>query len=380
MEKRLYTTVAILGVILLFLSLQILSVHTQTTASENPIDISEEVPESLDMLLFISPQYSKDIEILDAVNNYIESVQKDIGWNSEIIPVTTEENDYLKIDLIIEHYYNSYDLKACIMVGEDINTPLAGDSDYQEKPSTIPWSTIGGPQVYDSSDQGVVCKPYTTKLCISLLFPTQTLDFQTKKSQLISAFKKFSERRHDFELEKVLVAESSDINVNSKDIYQNIDANTDLIYLENPTDSEIFSFTKSPYSIFLIHGHSNPSGTLINRENVWFSANNVDELNTPIFGADGCYVNGWWSQCQDNDKLDSSINGTYYATKIFSSENIRVMALGLLSQNGYSYPVSFIENSLPDILEGKTVAESIINKNCLGDTVIIGDPTFHFTQ
>jgi hypothetical protein len=55
------------------------------------------------------------------------------------------------------------------------------------------------------------------------------------------------------------------------------------------------------------------------------------------------------------------------------------MALGLLSQNGYSFPVSFIENSIPCILNGKTIAESIINEKCHGDTIIIGDPTFHFT-
>ena len=43
-----------------------------------------------------------------------------------------------------------------------------------------------------------------------------------------------------------------------------------------------------------------------------------------------------------------------------------------------TYPVSFIENSLPEILNGKTVAESVIGETSLGDTIIIGDPTFHY--
>jgi len=54
------------------------------------------------------------------------------------------------------------------------------------------------------------------------------------------------------------------------------------------------------------------------------------------------------------------------------------MALGMLSQNGLSEPVGFIENAVPEILTGKTVAESIVGNMHLGDTIIIGDPTFHF--
>jgi hypothetical protein len=56
------------------------------------------------------------------------------------------------------------------------------------------------------------------------------------------------------------------------------------------------------------------------------------------------------------------------------------MVLGLLSQNGFSYPVSFIENSLPGLFEGKTLAESMIGQTCLGENIIIGDPTFHFVN
>ena len=55
------------------------------------------------------------------------------------------------------------------------------------------------------------------------------------------------------------------------------------------------------------------------------------------------------------------------------------MALGLLSQNGFPTPVSFIENAMPDLLSGKTIAEAMIGDTTIGDTILIGDPTFHFT-
>jgi hypothetical protein len=55
------------------------------------------------------------------------------------------------------------------------------------------------------------------------------------------------------------------------------------------------------------------------------------------------------------------------------------MALGLLSQNGCSTPVSFLENAMPELLSGKTLAESLLGDTTLGDTLIIGDPSFHYT-
>ncbi len=82
---------------------------------------------------------------------------------------------------------------------------------------------------------------------------------------------------------------------------------------------------------------------------------------------------------KDNNKLDGSIGANWYAAKIFTSTTIQVMALGLLSQNGFSTPVSFIENVMPELLNGKTLAESMIGDSTIGDTIIIGDPTFHFT-
>ena len=111
----------------------------------------------------------------------------------------------------------------------------------------------------------------------------------------------------------------------------------------------------------------------------WFSAALVDELKTPFFGADGCYVGGWWSNHIDNNKIDHSIDSLWYGSRIFTSKYVQVMVLGLLSQNGFSYPVSFVENAIPNLAEGKTLAESIIGDICIGDNIIIGDPTFHFT-
>ena len=332
-----------------------------------------------DILVFISPQYSNDEEIKVSINNYATAVKEDINWNIKIIPLTQNQNDYTKIDEIIEEHYEQNEIKACIMVGEDIDTALGGSNSYMKKPSTVPWETIGGEDSYEQSIHGIVCKPYQIKICISLIYPTSDQDFFTKKQQIINAFNKFSSQRKIRLDKQILAFESSDINTNSKEIYNSIGNYGNLYYKQDPTDLEIEKSKTFSYSMYFVHGHSNPSGTdTAAGIDGWFSADYVDQIDTPLFGADGCYVGGWWTNQPDTNTLAPSISSTWYGSKIFTSKNIIVMVLGLLSQNGLSYPVSFIENAIPEILNGKTVAESVIGDTYIGDTTIIGDPTFHY--
>jgi len=374
MEKRIYIPITVLGLLLVFIGVPILSAGTQSIPSYT----SETSASNFDMIIFLSPQFGDDKDIQTSIHSYINAVQEDLGWNTKLISMNQENNNYKKIDQIIEHYYFSYQIKACIMVGEDIDTALAGDTDYMEKPSTIPWSTIGEENTYEISKQGIVVKPYKTTIAISLLYPTHTLDYKIKKSHIISAFEKFT-IRNKYYLEDIFVSEASDINYHSKELYQQLSIFGNLTYHEDPDN--IYRLLNKKYSMYFVHGHSNPSGTDVNKDDTgWFSAKNVDYVQSPFFGADGCYVNGWWSNKKDNNLLDQSINTVWYGSTIFTSKNVRVMALGLLSQQGFSYPVSFIENALPDLLKGKTLAESVIGDTFVDNTIIIGDPTFHFIK
>lgn len=380
MNKRLSMVIIAIGVIAIIIGVSTLGASTQLLESNNDILlVHQNSLEELDMLIFVSPQYADDVEIDKSVKSYIKSVKDDIGWEIKIIHLTQENNDYKMIDHSIEMYCGLYDIKACIMVGEDTDTSLGGDSGYMNKPSIVPWFTLGEEDGYEVTEQGIVCQPYIMNICISLLYPTRNLDYQIKKEQIIFAFNKFTNQRTIPYSEDILIFESEDVNTNSKKIYHDLDSFGNLVYKENPTDLEIKNSLINSYSMYYIHGHSNPSGTDLNVNNGgWFSADNLDEINTHLFGADGCYVGGWWSNKTDTNNLDSSIDCLWYGSKIFTSKNVKVMILGLLSQNGFSYPVSFIENGLPSLFEGKTLAESIINQIYLGENIIIGDPTFHY--
>jgi hypothetical protein len=363
---------------LLFVSqLPFFSTHAQETTPNDPIVIEE----NPDLLIILSPQYEKDTDIRTAINSYITAVYNDLGWTSRIIPMHEDENNYQHIDNIIETTYNNHPVKACIMVGEDLNTALGGDCDHLEQPSTLPWSTLGGTTTYELTEQGIICKPTTLNICISLLYPTHDLSYEQKKSSIISAFHKFTIQRHTTNPNSIRVFESSDLNTNSKAIYQKLSDHGTLSYTEDATDPDISASLTEPYTAYFVHGHSTPAGTDVNaQKNIgWFTAETLDTLQTPFFGADGCYAGGWWSNQQDNNKLDSSIDGSWYGSKIFTSKHIQVMALGLLSQNGFSTPVSFLENVVPELLTGKTLAEAMIGDTCIGDFIVVGDPTFHFT-
>jgi hypothetical protein len=346
------------------------STHTPLVSEKNP-----------DLLILLSPQYAHDEDITTAIYAYQEAVQDDLGWNSTLLRISEEKNTYQDIDALLENLSLNHPVKACIMVGEDLSTPLGGDSEYLEQPSSLPWSTLGGTTAYEIKDHSVVCRPTTYHLCISLLYPTHSLPYDDKKAQLVFAFHKFTAQRHTVYPSTIRVLESSDLNEGSQPLYQGFDTSMNLLYTEDASEQELTTSLTGTYSAYIVHGHSNPAGTDINthKKTGWFTAENLDAFNTPFFGADGCYTAGWWSNSQDNDRLDSSIDATWYGSKIFSSPSIQVMALGLLSQNGFPTPVSFVENVLPELLGGETLAEAMIGDTFIGDFIIVGDPTFHFS-
>jgi hypothetical protein len=363
---------------ILFISqLPLFSTHAQETISKTTI-----VPvKQPDLLIILSPQYGTDNDICTAIQAYMTVVENDLGWTSQILTIHENENDYHLIDQLIENIYRTHPIKACIMVGEDLNTALAGDCDYLEQPSTLPWSTLGGTTAYETTDQGIICKPTTLQICISLLYPTHTHPYEQKKASIIFTFHKFTSLRHVTNASAIQVFESSDLNTNSKALYQQLSQYGTLVYTQDATESDIISTLNKPYSAYFVHGHSSPAGTDVNmqKNSGWFKAENLDNLQTPFFGADGCYAAGWWSNQHDNNNLDVSIDAPWYGSKIFTSTTIQVMALGLLSQNGYSSPVSFLETVMPDLLKGIPLADAMIGDSTIGDTIIVGDPTFHYS-
>jgi len=370
-------------IVFIFISLLLLGqLPFFSTHAEQMTPSKSSSPEGPDLLIFLSPQYAQDTEIYSTLLLYCTVVKTDLGWITRIIRLTENENDFQTIDTLIEKTYNAHPLKACIMVGEDIDTALSGDTDYLEQPSILPWLSLGGRSSYTMTDQGILCVLKRIDICISLLYPTHTLPYEQKREMIIFVFNKFTHQRNITKQDTIRVFESSEINTDSKTLYQALNKYGSLLYTEDPTNEGINASLQQPYTAYFVHGHSTPAGTNLNTENntIWFSTRFLDTIQTPLFGADGCYVGGWWSNQSDNNKLDQSIDADWYGSKIFTSRSLHVMALGLLSQTGFPTSVSFIENVMPGLLQGKTLADAMIGQNTIGDTIIVGDPTFHFVE
>lgn len=383
MTQKITQRICITGITLFFILIPpvISTVHSAHITPQQSLSIAPLTFEYPDMLIFLSPQYAQDADIQQALTTYQTAINQDINWESTIIPIDENTNTWKTIDHIIESYAAYNTVKACLMIGEDLQTPLAGDTDYMEKPSLLPWSTSEKTTPYELSNYGIVSAPHQITTCIALLYPTHVLSYAIKKAQLIGALQKFCDRYHPLSSKDITVLESSDLNANSQNLYQHLAAYGALHYIENPTNNDIQQSLTSPSSFFVVHGHSNPAGTELNpqEKNAWFSADDVDTVNAPLFAADGCYVNGWWSDHLDNNILDPSIDATWYGSKIFTSTTVHALILGLLSQSGYSYPVNFIDNAVPKIMDGKTLAEAMLQGTYVDSLVIYGDPTFHFT-
>jgi len=370
------------------------------------------VAEKVNMLIFLSPQYANDSQIKEAINVYINTVKEDINWNTEIITLTPTNNDFRKIDELIETYYNKSGgkLKAAIMVGEDINTALGVEYFSEEGPSVTPWATLQkyymlrkneGMSCVDrdceitDNTTGKVIERFNldngrildsgylpdqlkrVDIVISLLYPTHELNYQTRSQQIRLAFEKFSKNRTEiYSKASVMFTDTA------KEIArQLLNQYGNAYYKVKPTIEELTSTLDGEYMLYFVAGHGAPSGVYPSEPDfsVVFGSEDLNSLNTPIFLASGCHTQSWWTNDnQNNGKLDFSVNKNWFGSKIFSNPYLKVEVLGIANQLDKDLR-SFVEIALPDLMAGENLAESLIGKILKIDNgIIYGDPTFHY--
>jgi len=386
--------------------------------------------EKLDMLIFVSPQYAGDSQIKQAINEYIEVVKEDIGWNVKIINITPDLNDFRKIDKVIENHYNSVSgLKAALMVGEDIDTPLGSEGGGHEAPSIVPWGTTGGEISYEeynrrfSSCQGdFLCPeildsyhirpsylnppidyllPSRLNIAIFLLYPShereiwlppdytvqkvEEIDYQIRSQQIVNVFEKFKKDRQEEYLKNILSfwhAEIAEVGI-QEELIKSMADYVNLYYKKNPSEEEIMASLEKEYMMYIAGGHGTPMIVSVGPGGKTFEADYLDSLNTPFFVGSGCYVGGWPTFDSNNRKIDFShdrYDTTWFGSKIFNSSYLKVIAVGFPFDPASDGKYYFIKNILQDLMTGKTLAESIAGKIFWGggSMILYGDPTFHF--
>ena len=146
--------------------------------------------DAVDMAIFISPQYKEDIDIVDSIYTYADAVYDDIGWNVGIVGIDDANNQYYSIKDIIDELRNNNPIKAELIVGEDIGQ-IWNRSDPLTKRYPYCWGAEEG-QLFHAPDRAV-----------AFLMPNNDNSYETKKSQLIGSFNKFSIDRNKQHIDDV---------------------------------------------------------------------------------------------------------------------------------------------------------------------------------
>jgi hypothetical protein len=397
---------------------QDISVPSEETDEELPDSL---IRESYDkkLLVFLSPQYSQDQDIIKAIKIYQKAVEEDVKWGSEIILLSQDANTVGKIRERIKREYNNNPINAVIMAGEDIDTALNVESEDQESPSSVLWSdlnenikfTIYNPSLLNKENKIIeprmgakeidymlknpgnsISYPYIPEILVSFLYPSKA-DYEFKKQKIITAFDKFSkDRSKDYGNKIKLVQFDYSKNEQGEKIKDNFTLSPIVkpimgLEIEYLFDCEICNRAigencvicnyglNEKYKLYVVNGHGTPDSIRVSSKGTYFFRTyDLAKINSPLFITIACKSGGWYSGVSGNQRLDLP-EGDSFSQEIFSNPNLRIF-MG----SSIAYPSDDYYSFVDDLNAGKTFAESFINRNKTMDSAqFYGDPTFHYS-
>lgn len=337
-----------------------------------PCDVEIGEVSNIDMAIFVSPQYKNDTEILSSIQVYADAVKDDIGWNVEIVKIDLVQNQYASIASIIGSMNTNHPLKACMMVGEDIDTAISFAGPTYMVPCTAPWYLVGGASTYALNGYGhVVDAPAYINIPTSLMYPSCNDSYQTKKQQMISTFYKFSINRNADYGNDIIFLHDEEFRCNYQTYPPDIG---DVTCITNPNIGEIEQSINTEYKMFCVNGHGTPhTVNLVN--SVFYAHEHARIANTPFMAFTACKTHGWWTNSEVTTTSLPPYNIRpygWFGHSIFDNQYLRVMTTG--STSGYA--LLRLDKKLA---AGYTLAEAM--KGTLASTgwnVVYGDITFHY--
>lgn len=384
-------------------------IPTTQSQQEKILSLSTEGEFGKKLLIFLSPQYSQDLDIIKAIKTYQESVERDVKWGSEVILLNKETNTIGKIREKIKTEHKINHIKAVIIVGEDTETILNVETlDKKEVPSVFLWSDLDEDLGYSSytilpsmsadeidnilkNSGSTVTKPSMPEVTVSLLYPSIS-EYEEKKEKIISAFDKFSNRQ---------IGDSSRIKIIQFDYTKDTEGNKikevvdvpvhpflkpllnsnaetlfdcDMCNLALGKNCTICNFgLEKEYKAYIINSHGSPDKMQVSSKGFFFTTKDLERLKSPIFAALGCHSTGWYTSTPPNKKLDPP-EGDSFSQYIFTNPDLRVFIGGGTTYNGDDYSDFFKK-----LDSGMTIAEAFIgSQKTLDGAIIYGDPTFHY--
>jgi len=319
---------------------------------------SNETPPHL--LIFLSPTYTQDKAIIQAIHFYQQAIMQSPGWTSQLIQLNKSTNKPVTIDAFIETNAHQQNLTATLLIGEDIALPVK--TTYQEinKPQLSIYSTIT-----NATDQ--------QSICTSLLYPTPSASYQKKQTELINTLHRFTDKRKISLFKKSVTIEQSTLSVYSEKDYRKLSQTLPASYQKECNPKQFSSLFQSSHDVLCFHGHGQPHYLSLNSTmNLKLTSEIASTLPTSILSIDGCYTDSVYN--------DQSNNPTPFISSICRSNTMHLGFFGLLSQQTSSQSQNVINSILSNIGSNETIAEIINNAHIPFDFVFTGDPTVQLTS
>jgi len=344
----------------------------------NDMEIGEDV--NIDMVVFVSPQYKNDTAIINSINAYSAAVKEDIGWNVVTMPINDVDNQYTTIAGMISDVCSKNDLKACLMVGEDMaqNNNVFHTSIYKKcQQAIVFWQSYGG-NITTSCANKVIVATNTVRVPTSLMYPNSNDPYSVKSSNIIAAFNKFSTDRRKTHINKVI--SFYDTYFDFRDILTTETSKVgDAEVIGCPSQAVVDSMLTGEFKLVVAAGHGSPGTVAVTPSVTRFRASTHGKTTkTPMLIVYGCSTAGWYTNIE-NDCLyqPPSNRAAWHGHCIFDNPSIRVVIGGFpIGRDGNEFIAAAC---LSKMATGKTVAEAMRGISVYGsNTTLHGDPTFHY--
>ncbi len=287
------------------------------------------------LLIFISPQYSNEDLIIEAVNKYQISLKNE-GFSSKVIKLNNSENTISQIrKIILTEVKKNNSVKAGLFIGEDIFSSVTNLANieapqynlfeildepinYIAVPINFTSQILPDSQTFQPSDDASIFDDMIARgdkiffvvdnsklvfpspdFFVSSLMPPESYSFNQKIEKIIFALNKFAVY-HNNPVDYGNTIEYKVYNFS----FDNVAGSTPLITLSSfsalgDLQGEITGlgsdclFNKSDtYKLVLAWGHGDPSCVYLSRT---VCSENISSLKTPFIIVSGCSTGGWYT-------------------------------------------------------------------------------------
>ncbi|MFH1503244.1 MAG: hypothetical protein ABIE36_01145 [Candidatus Diapherotrites archaeon] len=380
------------------------------------------------LLIFISPQYSNEDLIIEAVNKYQNSLKKE-GFSSKVIKLTNSENTISQIrKIILTEVKKDNSVKAGLFIGEDLFSSVTNFGNVQspqynlfeilDEPInyiTIPVDFSSGilpdSQTFQPSDDASIFDDIIARgdtilfvvdnsrlvfpnpdFFISSLMPPESYPIDQKINKIIFALNKFT-KYHNNPVDYGNLIRYKVYNFS----FEN-DPNTPLITLSSfnvlgnlqgeitGPGSDCLLDKSNTYKSVLVWGHGDPSCVYLP---CTICSEEFSSLKTPFIIVSGCSTGGWYTNESFGGRKTHVYNAwmppnfQYQEKKlisesIFDSNDLIALESGLMQPGEKQKDKDYIDRFVSSLKSGKTIAEAHLSGGGYAILWFYGDPFFHY--